>query len=329
MLAALACAFAARRVSAARRRDAAAPTADARRRRAAAHARPTRRRRATKVDRFDADRAWTTLEYQVDLGPRPAGRRRASEQLAAYIKARLPGGHFEAVPGGLRNVVGGLPGKGKPILLAAHYDTRTSRASSAPTTAPAARRRCSSSRAALKHDQRAERDRRSGSSPYDGEEATDDGDFLRHGPARLQGVRAEAREADQGADRCSTSSPTRTCAIPREAELGRGDVGATCARPRRACRRGRRRSRTRRRARSRTTTRRSSDRGIPAIDLIDFDFPCWHKPCDDITRRVRGVAWTRAARPCSSSCASCGAELAASAAPSSCSPCTRGNDACR
>ena len=24
-------------------------------------------------------------------------------------------------------------------------------------------------------------------------------------------------------------------------------------------------------------------RGIPAIDLIDFDFPCWHKLCDDLS----------------------------------------------
>ena len=23
-------------------------------------------------------------------------------------------------------------------------------------------------------------------------------------------------------------------------------------------------------------------RGVPAIDLIDFDFPCWHKACDDL-----------------------------------------------
>ena len=22
--------------------------------------------------------------------------------------------------------------------------------------------------------------------------------------------------------------------------------------------------------------------GVPAIDLIDFDFRCWHKPCDDL-----------------------------------------------
>ena len=23
-------------------------------------------------------------------------------------------------------------------------------------------------------------------------------------------------------------------------------------------------------------------RGVPAIDLIDFTFDCWHKPCDDM-----------------------------------------------
>jgi Zn-dependent M28 family amino/carboxypeptidase len=23
--------------------------------------------------------------------------------------------------------------------------------------------------------------------------------------------------------------------------------------------------------------------GVPAIDLIDFDFACWHQPCDDLT----------------------------------------------
>src|SRR2546429_192037 len=25
-------------------------------------------------------------------------------------------------------------------------------------------------------------------------------------------------------------------------------------------------------------------RGIPAIDLIDFDFPCWHRRCDDLSQ---------------------------------------------
>jgi hypothetical protein len=22
---------------------------------------------------------------------------------------------------------------------------------------------------------------------------------------------------------------------------------------------------------------------VPAIDLIDFDFPCWHRPCDNVS----------------------------------------------
>ena len=63
------------------------------------------------------------LEYQVNLGPRPAGSE-PSRKLAAYIKARLPNARYEELPGGLRNVVGKIPGKGKPIVLAAHYDTK-------------------------------------------------------------------------------------------------------------------------------------------------------------------------------------------------------------
>ena len=78
---------------------------------------------ATTVDRFDEDRAWKWLKYQVDLGPRPAGSP-VLKHLAGFIKARLPHGQFEAVPGGLTNVVGKLPGKGKAIVLGAHYDTK-------------------------------------------------------------------------------------------------------------------------------------------------------------------------------------------------------------
>jgi Zn-dependent M28 family amino/carboxypeptidase len=25
------------------------------------------------------------------------------------------------------------------------------------------------------------------------------------------------------------------------------------------------------------------DRGVPSVNLIDFDFPCWHRSCDDLT----------------------------------------------
>ncbi|MCW2986931.1 MAG: hypothetical protein JWR63_4501, partial [Conexibacter sp.] len=46
-------------------------------------------------------------------------------RVAERLRARLPGGAFEDVPGnpGLRNIVGGLPGTAPAIVLGAHYDT--------------------------------------------------------------------------------------------------------------------------------------------------------------------------------------------------------------
>lgn len=78
---------------------------------------------APAVDRFDADRAFVDLKAQVALGPRPAGSA-ASRTLAGRLRRNLPRGRFEEVPGGLRNVVGSLPGRGAPILVGAHYDTK-------------------------------------------------------------------------------------------------------------------------------------------------------------------------------------------------------------
>src|SRR4051794_7112458 len=80
---------------------------------------------AKRTDRFDSARAWRALEYQVALGPRPAGSPQAAE-LAAYLRARIPRGHYEAVPGhpGLRNVVGRIKGRKPAVVVAAHYDTK-------------------------------------------------------------------------------------------------------------------------------------------------------------------------------------------------------------
>jgi glutaminyl-peptide cyclotransferase len=75
------------------------------------------------ADRFDSRRAFADLRAQVRLGPRPAGSA-ASRRLAARLHRQLPRARFEAVPGGLRNVVGSLPGRGAPILVGAHYDTK-------------------------------------------------------------------------------------------------------------------------------------------------------------------------------------------------------------
>ena len=58
----------------------------------------------------------------MDYGIRPAGSE-ALRELGAELRPMLPGGRFEPVPGGLRNVVGVIPGSKPAILVAAHYDT--------------------------------------------------------------------------------------------------------------------------------------------------------------------------------------------------------------
>jgi hypothetical protein len=79
--------------------------------------------RAT-VNRFDGPRAFALLREQVeDYGWRPAGSP-ALRRLAVRLRGLLPGGRFEAVPGhpGERNIVGTLPGRAPAILVSAHYD---------------------------------------------------------------------------------------------------------------------------------------------------------------------------------------------------------------
>ena len=33
-----------------------------------------------------------------------------------------------------------------------------------------------------------------------------------------------------------------------------------------------------------TTTTRSGKLGVPSIDLIDFDYACWHRTCDNLSQ---------------------------------------------
>jgi len=76
-------------------------------------------------DRFDSEAAFSSVRRQVALGPRPAGSR-TSRELARRIRRALPGGRFQAVPGGLRNVIGRVPGKDpdRVVVVGAHYDTK-------------------------------------------------------------------------------------------------------------------------------------------------------------------------------------------------------------
>ncbi len=77
------------------------------------------------ADRFDGPAAWGFLKRQVALGPRPAGSP-TSRELAETLRRSIPDGRFQAVPGGLRNVVGTIPGRNprRKVVLGAHYDTK-------------------------------------------------------------------------------------------------------------------------------------------------------------------------------------------------------------
>jgi glutaminyl-peptide cyclotransferase len=78
----------------------------------------------SRIDRFDAQRAWQLVERQVAYGQRPAGSPRL-RRLAEALRVQLPNGRFERLQGqpGLRNVVGTLPGRQPGIVIGAHYDT--------------------------------------------------------------------------------------------------------------------------------------------------------------------------------------------------------------
>jgi hypothetical protein len=79
---------------------------------------------AARTDRFDAARAFALIRRQVAVGQRPAGSPQL-RALAEQLRPLLPNGRFEDVPNhpGLRNVVGVLEGRKPAIVLGAHYDS--------------------------------------------------------------------------------------------------------------------------------------------------------------------------------------------------------------
>jgi hypothetical protein len=234
-----------------------------------------------RPDRFDSARAWRLLKHQVALGERPAGSA-ASRRLAAYIKRRLPNARYQSVPGGLRNVVGRVPGRepGRVVLLGAHYDTKdidgfVGANDGASGTAVALR---------LAREIKPRTIR-----PtllfvfFDGEESprgADDHEFAEKG---LRGSKVAAREYARKVDRMVLLDfvGDRELSIPREQysdarlwsklRAAAGRAGAQAAFP------------------DEVSGAVLDDhipfieRGVPAIDLIDFDFPCWHRTCDDVS----------------------------------------------
>jgi len=239
-----------------------------------AHARATP---APTVHRFDAPAAYALARAQVALGPRPAGSA-ASRRAAAMLVGDLPNGHFEPVPGGLRNVVGSLPGNGQQaILLIAHYDTTDVPGYVGANNSAAAVGAVIELARALKADQRPT-DRPIRLLLSDGEEAPPGfTDFVSSG---LRGSRAYAAAHGTAIGDVIVLDfiGNRGLRLPRESGSDQGlwmqlraaaaKVGEASVFP---------------------DTERSeilddhtpfARRGIPAIDLIDFNYPCWQKRCD-------------------------------------------------
>jgi glutaminyl-peptide cyclotransferase len=230
------------------------------------------------VDRFDEQRAFAFLERQVALGPRPAGSA-ASRDLAAILRAELPSARYQPVPGGLRNVVARVPGRDptRLVVVGAHYDTKDIPGFVGANDG-------ASGTAVGLELARTIRPRSVTPSLvfvfFDGEESpSDKADITRFG---LRGSKVAAR-AFAGAEAMILLDfvGDRDLSLPRESN---SDVGLW-ARLRRAARR----------VGVEPVFPASSSggviddhvpflrRGVPAVDLIDLDFPCWHLTCDDVS----------------------------------------------
>jgi glutaminyl-peptide cyclotransferase len=230
------------------------------------------------VDRFDGGRAFRELKAQVALGPRPAGSA-ASRRLAERLRGELPAGAFESVPGGLRNVVGALPGREPAILVAAHYDTKhlpgfvgaNDGAGGTAAVVELARelRRTGGSG-----------DRAVRFALFDGEESPRGSSaFLRDG---LRGSRAYARAHARQLREVVVVDfvADRRLSLPRE----RGSNPALWARLRAAARRVGVGSVFPNRVRGGIEDDHTpfAAAGLPAIDLIDFDYPPFHTRRDNV-----------------------------------------------
>jgi hypothetical protein len=237
----------------------------------------TPRAASVHVDRFDGAAAFRLLRRQVELGPRPAGSPE-SRRLARLLKRIVPRGQYQDVPGGLRNVIGTVRGR-EPgyVVVGAHYDTKdlsgfVGANDGASGTAVAAQLARTIRRP--RHTVRFVF--------FDGEESprgTPDSEFEEKG---LRGSKVAApRFADARAMVLLDFVGDRELAIRYEDNSSRGLWRQL-------------RSAAHRVAALEAFPRGNQgpisddhvpfvDEGVPSIDLIDFQFPCWHRRCDDMS----------------------------------------------
>jgi glutaminyl-peptide cyclotransferase len=229
------------------------------------------------VDRFDERAAFAFLKRQVALGPRPAGSP-TSRRLAAILKASVPNGRYQPVPKGLRNVVATVRGRdpSRFVVVGAHYDTYD-----LPGFVGA--NDSASGTAVVRQLARTIKPRTVRPTLvfifFDGEEAPPDTNVDSEG---LRGSTVAARVFKRAESMVLLDFVgDRNLKLPREGNSNRrlwarlraaaARVGAGRVFPP---------------GRGATVTDDHIpflEARVPAIDLIDFDFPCWHRPCDDLS----------------------------------------------
>lgn len=231
---------------------------------------------SSPADRFDAHAAMTLLEQQIALGPRPAGSD-ASRTLAERLRRELPHGSYQDVPGGLRNVIGSVEGSDpeRVVVVGAHYDTKdvpgfvgaNDGASGTAVVVELARRL---------------EPRDLGPTVvfalFDGEESPRDSEnFARDG---MRGSRVAAKAFDDAEAMILLDFVgDRDLSIPREANSDPGLWKQLRAAAKRAGHAEHFPAGVSGRVIDDHV--QFTNRGVPSIDLIDFDFPCFHRRCDD------------------------------------------------
>jgi hypothetical protein len=234
---------------------------------------------APRPPRFDSHRALAFLRLQVRLGPRPAGSA-ASRQLAALLVQRVPDARVLPLEGGLQDVVGSIPGRdpSRTIVLGAHYDTKDLPGFVGADDG-------ASGVAVLVELARVLRPRAVAPTVvfafFDGEETprgVPDDQILTAG---LRGSRAAVPLLPRPESMVLLDMVGKPrLRVPRE----QGSDRALWARIRAAARAT---------GVSATFPPRVTDAilddhvpfaqaGIPSADLIDLDFPCWHRRCEDL-----------------------------------------------
>jgi glutaminyl-peptide cyclotransferase len=230
-----------------------------------------------KVDRFDEQAAFAFLKRQVALGPRPAGSP-ASRRLAQILRSSVPRGRYQAVPDGLRNVVSTVRGKdpSRFVVVGAHYDTKD-----IPGFVGA--NDSASGTAVVRQLARTIKPRTVRPTLvfvfFDGEESPRESENFEEDGLRGSKVAAKAFARAESMILLDFVGE-KNLSIPRESN----STKTLWARLRRAANR----VGVGRVFPAGTAGGVSDDHipflqaGVPAIDLIDFDFPCWHKTCDNL-----------------------------------------------